>query len=111
MKWRLPFLLIIAFLLAGCNGRPTKLESMASSLKPGMNKSEVKQLFADFRLLSESNEVVKVNWATKWYNTNKESASWILYGPKQEFVPTLESCMTYFDTNDVIIAQYYTPPG
>ena len=110
MKRNLLVLLMLV-LICGCGGRPTPLEQRALRLKSGMNKSEVKQLFADFQMISESNQVVKVNSATKWYGTNKESASWILYGPKQDFIPTLESFMMYFDTNNIIIAHYYTPRG
>lgn len=109
MKWNF-WVLLMVLLICGC-GRSALFEQTALQLKPGMNKSEVKLLFADFRLIVESNKVSKINWATKWYNTNNESTSWLLYGPKQEFVPTFESCIIYFDTNDIILAQYYTPPG
>jgi hypothetical protein len=74
-----------------------------------MNKSEVKMLFADCLLLNESNELARLDLATKWYNTNGEYASWVLYRP-QRILP-FEYCKIYFDTNNIIVAQFYNPPG
>ena len=104
MKWSL-LLLLIVFLVAGCDGRPTELERTASSLKLGMNKGEVKQLFADFHLSGETNAVFEIQSATKFYSTNKQCSSMIVYGSKH--LLSLEMCAIYFDTNDVVIAHYY----
>mgnify|MGYP001593584839 CR=1 FL=1 len=107
MRWNLSILLVL-LLICSC-GRPTSLERTASRLKSGMSKSEVKQLFADFHLVVETNYSVnamdEMHWATKFYSTNKKCASMIVYDPHNLF--SLEMCALYFDTNGVIIAHIY----
>ncbi len=108
MNWTAPVVLTL-LLLCGCGMRPTQLERTSLKLQSGMNKNEVKQLLSDFRLIGQSNEVIRIKQTATRYSTNMESASWILYGPDQSF--TLETLKVYFDEDGILIAHYYTPPG
>jgi hypothetical protein len=104
MKWNVCILLML-FLICGCGGRPTQMERTSFQLKAAMNKSEVKQLFAGFDFSSLSNEGYEVQGATKFYSSNKQCTSTLVFHPKSLFAP--EVCGVYFNSNDVIIAHYY----
>jgi hypothetical protein len=106
MKMYLLVLPVIMF-ACGCGKHLTKLEQTALQLKPGMNKSEVKQLFTGFDSW-ETNEVFGVRLAlmTKSFSTNNMSSSLVTYTPKGFFSP-FEYCAIYFDTNDVTICYDY----
>lgn len=106
MKTKISIAVLALLVFCGCSDH-VQFENTASQLKQGMNKSDVRQLFSSFRLMVETNEVSKVNWATTWYATNNEYASRIQFCSKQ--FP--QWCSIYFDTNDAIVAQYYNPPG
>jgi hypothetical protein len=75
-----------------------------------MNKGEVKQLFASFKLINETNVVYTLDLETKWYVTNNNKCtSLVLYG--NHIWMSFQDCCIYFDTNDVIMAHYYIPDG
>ena len=84
--------------------RPTKMEQALSKLKPEMKKVEVKPLLADFRLILETNEVTHLDSMTKFYGTNRESTSYIIYAGATAW---LEMCVVYFNSNDVVIGHYF----
>jgi hypothetical protein len=68
----------------------------------------VQQIFADFDLIGETNEVLSVRGMTKRYSAQEIASSWMIYGRKQNgFLTLLESCAIFFDTNNVIIAHQY----
>jgi hypothetical protein len=103
MKHKFLLVLLTLLMICGC-GRPTKLEQTVSKLQPGMNKGEVKQLFTSFHLSGETNLIAHDINATKFYSTNRDCASTVVYGGSATW---LEMCALYFDTNDVLIAHYY----
>ena len=78
-----------------------------------MTKNEVKNICANFEVLTDTNVVYQLDGDTKYFGTNKQSASKILYMEKFTSQTHFfgESLTIYFDTNDVIIAYYYNPPG
>ena len=98
--------LVVLTLLMSCGCGPTRLERTASRLAPGMDKSQVRQLFAHFVLWEDkTNGIYAVQAATKFYSTNKQCASMIVYRHKNILTPG--ECSVYFDTNDDLIAHYY----
>ena len=105
------FLFVLLLLICGCgSGEYKRFEHTVSQLRPGMNKGEVKQLFASFNLINETNVVYTLDSETKWFATNNNKcASLVLYG--NHIFMSLQDCAIYFDTNDIIIAQYYIPDG
>jgi hypothetical protein len=105
------FLFVLLLLICGCSsGEYKRFEQTVSQLKPGMNKGEVKQLFASFKLITETNVVYTLDSETKWFATNNNKcASLVLYG--NHIFMSLQDCAIFFNTNDIIIAQYYIPDG
>src|SRR5882757_2536624 len=102
MKWNLLGILVL-LLICGC-GRPTRLEQTSLLLKAGMNKSQVKHLFAEFPLIGETDLVVKLTpggTEHTYFGTNKQCATMLVY--KSNHMLSYESCMMYFSTNVVII--------
>ena len=97
-------LLLALFLYFRGDMRPTKMEQALSKLKPEMKKVEVKPLLADFRLILETNEVNHLDSMTKFYGTNRESTSYIIYAGSTAW---LENCVVYFNSNDVVIGHYF----
>jgi len=97
--------LLFVVLLAGC-GKSEALKNTASSIRPNMTKDEVKSLFKEFRIISETNEVMRLDHADKFYSSNQLSASEIVFGPKPGSW-AWEGCSVYFDTNGIVIAHSY----
>ena len=95
--------LLILLLICGCGG-PARMEQTASELKAGMEKGEVKQLFANYELIEETNRHLEIWAAAKYYSTNKQSSSSLVY---KGTAAALESCAVYFDSNNIIIAYSY----
>ena len=107
MNWNV-VLMIAAICIAGCGGRPTKLERTASGLKPGMTKQEVVLVFSGFTVRERTNKLTAIQGETKLYGTNRMFASKLMFGPRFTFTGSLiEQCEVYFDTNDVIVAHSY----
>lgn len=104
MKWK--FLILAALLICSCDGSNHEtLERTALLLKPGMNKSEVRQLFSDFKLSGDISKTFELQSATRFYTTNRQCASILVFGPKASL--SLEVCGVYFDTNDIVMGYYY----
>jgi hypothetical protein len=106
MKAKVFFVALTFLVVCGCSDH-VQFERTASQLRKGISKSEVRRLFAAFKLIDETNELSRINWATMWYTTNNEYASQLQFCSK--LFP--QWCTVYFDTNDIIVAQYYNPPG
>ena len=64
-------LFVLLLLICGCSrGEYNQFEQTVSRLKPGMKRGEVKQVFASFNLIDETNVVYTLDSETKWYATN-----------------------------------------
>ena len=96
------FLWPLILILCGCNARPTALESACNQIRLGMRSDEVSQLFVNFKQIGKTDTATEINWATKFYSSNKTSAYQILYAPNNALA--LEFCTIYFDSNNFVLA-------
>jgi hypothetical protein len=102
----------VALTIAGCGrlASPTPLERAAAQVTPGMTRSNVHQLFAEFR---RSKGDYQVEWEfsdlVTRFQTNATHGRREIYYPTQSglFDP-YESCHVYFDTNDIINGIFYS---
>lgn len=66
-----------------------------------MTKEDIKKLFSDLRLSVETNMVINVEVGTRFFGTNTQSASRVIYLDDSSW---LEMCVIYFDSNNVVIS-------
>ena len=103
-------LLILAssILITGCDS-PTDLEKTAARLKPGMTKTNVFKLFADFGSSKEAefDHGLPMDQGVL-FQTNIQRGIIVRFtDPKGHWPQPWEFCAVYFDTNSVIAKFLY----
>jgi hypothetical protein len=100
---------VIALVVTSCRpASQTPLQQAMSGLKPGMNRTNIDNLFAQFKIIEGKLEDRVLPGSTILFRTNLARLKLVAYTNKERgFFVLWEYCDVYFDTNDIVVGYRY----